>query len=139
LIISGAPGEKERLKNPMLHHKAHRYEDQLEIFERLTAASAKLNDPEKAYSEMDRVIDAILQTKRPGYIELPRDMVFVIPANPEQRKNSAIEARSSSIPAEVLDEAVSMINSSQKPVILAGLEVERYGLTEKLLTLAWRG
>ena len=138
LIISGAPGKTERLKNPMLHHKAHHYEDQFKIFERLTAASAKLNVPEKAYSEIDRVIDSILQTKRPGYIELPRDMVSAVPANPEPRKPSVTETPRPCISPEVLDAAVSRINFSQRPVILAGLEVERYDLTEKLLALAWR-
>jgi TPP-dependent 2-oxoacid decarboxylase len=78
----------------MLHHKAHLYEDQLKIFERLTADSAELTDPETAYSEIDRVFDAVIQNKRPGYIELPRDMVSAIPVNPEPRKPSVAEARS---------------------------------------------
>ena len=73
LVISGTPGKAESLKNSMLHHEAHLYEDQLKIFERLTAASAELTDPETAYSEIDRVLDAIIQNKRLGYIELPRD------------------------------------------------------------------
>jgi TPP-dependent 2-oxoacid decarboxylase len=138
LIISGAPGKAERLKNPMLHHKAHQYQDQLRIFERITAASADLNDPKRACSEIDRVLDAVLQTKRPGYIEIPRDMVYAIPENPEPRKPSVVEAACPSTPPEALDLAVSMINSSQKPVIVAGLEVERYDLAKKVLALAWR-
>ena len=138
LVISGAPGKSKRLKNPMLHHKAHQYEDQLKIFERITAASADLNDPERAYSEIDRVLDSVLQTKRPGYIELPRDMVSAIPANPEPGKPSIAEAQGQGTPSEALDLAVRMINSSQKPVIVVGLEVERYDLTEKVLALAWR-
>jgi indolepyruvate decarboxylase len=138
LVISGAPGKSERLKNPMLHHKAHQYEDQLKIFERITAASADLNNPERAYSEIDRVLDSVLQTKRPGYIELPRDMVSAIPANPEPGKPSIAEAQGQGTPSKALDLAVGMINSSQKPVIVVGLEVERYDLTEKVLALAWR-
>lgn len=138
LIISGAPGEAERLKNPMLHHKGHHYEDPLKIFERVTAATAELNDPERAFSEIDRVLDAVLQTKRPGYIELPRDMVSAVPANPEPRKHSVDESQRPGIPADALDTAVSMINSSQKPVIIAGIEVERYDLTDKVMALAWK-
>lgn len=138
LIISGAPGEAERLKNPMLHHKGHHYDDPLKIFERVTAATAELNDPERAFSEIDRVLDAVLETKRPGYIELPRDMVSAVPANAESRKPPIDESQGPVIPADVLDVAVSMINSSQKPVIIAGIEVERYGLTEKVLALAWK-
>ncbi|HOT07843.1 MAG TPA: thiamine pyrophosphate-binding protein [Methanotrichaceae archaeon] len=138
LVISGAPGKAERLKNPMLHHKAHRYEDQLKIFERITVSSAELTDPETAYSEIDRVLDTILQTKRPGYIEIPRDMALAVPANAMPKKITIAKAPCPDTPPEALDIAVSMINSAQKPVIVAGIEVERYGLVERVLALAWR-
>jgi TPP-dependent 2-oxoacid decarboxylase len=138
LVISGAPGKSERLKNPMLHHKANQYEDQLRIFERLTAASAELSNPDVAFSEIDRVLDAVLRTKRPGYIELPRDMVSIVPANSDQGKPAIAKDQSLGIPSEALEMAVYMINSSQKPVIISGLEVERYDLMEKVLALAWR-
>ncbi len=139
LVISGAPGKSERLKNPMLHHKANQYEDQLRIFERLTAASAELSNPDMAFSEIDRVLDAVLRTKRPGYIELPRDMVSIVPANSDQGKPAVAKDQSLGIPSEALETAVSMVNSSQKPVIFSGLEVERYDLMEKVMALAWRG
>ena len=138
IVISGAPGKTERLKNSMLHHKVNLYEDQLKIFERLTAASAELNNPERAFLEIDRVLDTVLQTKRPGYIELPRDMVSVIPASSNPGTTAVTEAQRIGTPSEALELAVRMVNSSQKPVILAGLEVERYDLMEKVLALAWR-
>src|SRR3984957_1273358 len=76
VVISGAPGMKEREKNPLLHHKVKEFDTQKKVFEKFTAASAGLGDPQTAFQEIDRVLHAALRYKRPVYIELPRDMVF---------------------------------------------------------------
>src|SRR5712672_889983 len=77
VVISGAPGLKEREKNPLLHHKVKEFDTQKKVFEQLTIASTVLNDPQTAFQEIDRVLQAALRFKRPVYIELPRDTVSV--------------------------------------------------------------
>lgn len=140
LVISGAPGEQERTKNPVLHHKVNLFSDQLRIFEHLTIASSVLSDPEIAFSEIDRVIGAVLQNKRPGYLELPRDMISVIPETQVARKPSVSPVVADpDILKEALIEAAEMINSAKKPVILAGVGVERHQLLDQVLTLARKG
>lgn len=74
LVVAGAPGYRERERHP-LHHRAREYDDQLRMFERVTVASTDLRDPATAFQEIDRVIAEIVRSKRPGFIELPRDMV----------------------------------------------------------------
>src|SRR5438128_659119 len=74
VIISGAPGMKEREKNPLLHHKVREFDTQFQVFQQLTAASTVLSDPETAFQEIDRVLHTALRYKRPVYIELPRDL-----------------------------------------------------------------
>src|SRR5712664_434269 len=75
VVISGAPGMKEREKNPLLHHKVREFDTQKKVFEQLTVASAVLSDPQTAFAEIDRVLHAALRYKRPVYLELPRDLV----------------------------------------------------------------
>src|SRR5882757_1199908 len=77
VVISGAPGMKEREKNPLLHHKVREFDTQKKVFEQLTIASTVLSDPQTAFQEIDRVLHAALRYKRPVYIELPRDIVSV--------------------------------------------------------------
>src|SRR5437660_7180737 len=77
VVISGAPGMKEREKNPLLHHKVREFDTQKKVFEQLTVASTVLSDPQTAFQEIDRVLHTALRYKRPVYIELPRDRVFV--------------------------------------------------------------
>ncbi|HUL51366.1 MAG TPA: thiamine pyrophosphate-binding protein, partial [Candidatus Nitrosotalea sp.] len=75
VVISGAPGMKEREKNPLLHHKVREFDTQKKVFEQLTVASTVLSDPQSAFQEIDRVLHAAMRYKRPVYIELPRDVV----------------------------------------------------------------
>ena len=43
-------------------------------------AATDLNDPELAFREIDRVLEAVVRFRRPGYIELPRDVVNYVPS-----------------------------------------------------------
>ncbi|MBN2293965.1 MAG: alpha-keto acid decarboxylase family protein [Pirellulales bacterium] len=135
VVISGSPGLNERFNNPLLHHRVKNFQTQSNVFRRLCVSSAVLEDPYIAFREIDRVLDAVLRYRRPGYIELPRDMIDVIPegeyipktVKPTSDKNALREA---------LNEAVRLISASQRPVILAGVEVHRFGLQKQLLELA---
>src|SRR5437763_1694260 len=77
VVISGAPGIRERERNPLLHHKVRDFDTQKKVFDQLTGASTVLDDPQTAFDEIDRVLHAANRFKRPVYIELPRDMVNV--------------------------------------------------------------
>lgn len=134
VVISGAPGMKERERNPLLHHKVREFDTQRKVFEQLTVASAVLSDPQTAFQEIDRVLHAVLRFKRPVYIELPRDMV----ARLGIKHHSPAQLHETSDPAalaEAIGEAVAMINAARQPVILADVEVHRFGLQELLLEL----
>jgi TPP-dependent 2-oxoacid decarboxylase len=136
IVISGAPGMTEREKNPLLHHKVKDFDTQKKIFDELTVAATVIRDPKTAKAEIDRVIQAALDQKRPVYIELPRDMVFqVLPSDqyiPQEEQPGAVSAAFS----EALNEAVTMISAAKRPAILADVEIHRFGLQEKVLSLA---
>src|SRR6476646_8681771 len=130
VVISGAPGMKEREKNPLLHHKVREFDTQKKVFEQLTIASTVLSDPQTAFQEIDRVLHAALRFKRPVYIELPRDLVMV-PGIPDHIPREIHELSNPKTLAAALAEAVAMINAARKPVILADVEVHRFGLQEE--------
>src|SRR5512135_425204 len=127
VVISGAPGMKEREKNPLLHHKVREFDTQKSVFEQLTVASTVLSDPQTAFQEIDRVLHAALRFKRPVYIELPRDMVSV-PGIAHYRTPELREVSDPKVLRAALAEAVAMINSAKQPVILADVEIHRFGL-----------
>jgi len=132
VVISGAPGINERVKNPLLHHKVRDFDSQLKVFEQLTVASTVLDNPNTACSEIDRVFNAAFRYKRPVYIELPRDMISV-PVHSGQKYHDEIPSSDAKTLQEALHEAADIINSAKKPVIIAGVELQRFGMQELLL------
>ncbi len=137
VVISGAPGMREREKNPLLHHKVREFDTQKKVFEQLTVASTVLNDPQTAFQEIDRVLHAALRHKRPVYIELPRDLVFA-PGIPHHQPREIHEESDRGTLRAALAEARDMINRARRPVILADVEVHRFALQDALLKLARR-
>jgi len=135
VIISGAPGMKEREKNPLLHHKVREFDTQEKVFEQLTIASTVLSDPQTAFQEIDRVLHAALRYKRPVYIELPRDVISA-PGIPHHTPLEFHERSDSRTLRAALTESAEMINSASRPVILAGVELHRFGLQNALLELS---
>ena len=80
-----------------------------------------------AEEEIDRVLDTVERYKRPGYIEIPRDMVDV--AHPHRPRRKTIEELTDvDALGECMAEATAMIDAAKRPVILAGVEVHRFGL-----------
>jgi len=137
VVISGAPGMSERDRNPLLHHKVKEFDTQKKVFEQLTVASTALSDPQTAFQEIDRVLHAADRYKQPVYIELPRDLV----RTPGIRSHRTPEIHETSDPdtlRSALAEAVAMINQARKPVILADVEIHRFGLQDELLKLVRR-
>jgi TPP-dependent 2-oxoacid decarboxylase len=68
VIISGAPGINERLKNP-LHHKVKDFDTQRKIFEHTTIDSIILDNIQTAAQDIDRVLSSAICYKKPIYIE----------------------------------------------------------------------
>jgi TPP-dependent 2-oxoacid decarboxylase len=135
VVISGAPGMKEREKNPLLHHKVREFDTQKKVFEQLTVASTVLTDPQTAFQEIDRVLHATLRYKRPVYIELPRDLIGVPGIRYHQPQDIHELSDTPTLKAAVA-EAAEMINRAKKPVILADVEVHRFGLQQFVVKLA---
>ena len=137
VVISGSPGMGERFNNPLLHHKVKDFQTQADVFHRLCGADAQLNDPNSAFRKIDRVLDAVARYKRPGYIELPRDIVNVVPEGP-YTSTTAVPASDPDALCEAVGEAARRIAQSRSAVIIADVEIHRFGLQDRLLTLAER-
>ena len=135
IVISGAPGLDERQSNPLLHHKVREFRTQMEVFEKLCIAATELIDPLTAFAEIERVLDAADRFKRPVYIEIPRDMVHVVPPTSHVYHRPLRESSADAL-AEAIREATARIQAAHKPIILAGVEIHRFGLQDTVIRLA---
>jgi len=137
VVVSGAPGRKDREKDPLLHHKVKTFETQRRVYDEVTVASTVLLDEERAAAEIVRCVEACLRHKRPVYIEVPHDMAdreipiaLASPAAPEISDPPAL--------AEAVEETLALLRAAKRPVILAGVELARYRLAHLVVQIAER-
>jgi len=135
VVLTGSPGLKERVNNPLLHHKVRDFSTQREVFEKLCIAATELDDPATAFSEIDRVLDACYRFKRPVYIELPRDMVDVVPPIAHAYRRPALSYDHLALD-EAVREVIERLNRAERPLIVAGVEIHRFGLQDQVIRLA---
>jgi indolepyruvate decarboxylase len=137
VVVSGAPGRKDREKDPLLHHKVKTFETQRRIYDEVTVASTVLLDEQRAASEIVRCVEACLRHKRPVYIEVPHDIVDheipIIGITPAAREISDPRTLDAAV-----SEALSLIRAAKKPVILAGVELARYRTARLVVRMAER-
>ncbi|MDR3636212.1 MAG: thiamine pyrophosphate-binding protein [Isosphaeraceae bacterium] len=135
IVLGGAPGLSERARNPLLHHRVKGFETQFDVFEKITVASAVLDDPLLAFNEIDRVLEAALRYKRPVYLEIPRDQVQARQVGPH-RTPVGLPPSDPDTLREALDETEAMLTAARRPMILADVEIHRFGLQDELIALA---
>jgi indolepyruvate decarboxylase len=135
VVISGAPNSSVRQSNLLLHHTTGDYNLQLSMMEKVTVAATILSDANQAANQIDRVLAACLHHKRPVYIEIPADVVHqrCTPVDTFPAVASKLTDRDAL--QEVVAEAVELLNKAERPVILAGVEFQRFDLEDKLLKL----
>ncbi len=137
LVLSGAPEIVHRDPDALLHHRVKTFASQLRVYREVTGLAVTLDDPAHAIAEVDRVIDSVLSTKRPGYIELPRDLIRADVPVPAARPAEA-RPRDEAALGEAMAEVLARLRAARAPAIYAGVEIRRFGLHEKLIPLAER-
>jgi len=137
LFISGAPEIEGRSPDRLLHHEIRDWDTQLRVYKEVTCASANLTDQSLVCEQIDTVLDEIVRLKRPGYIEIPRD---ISKTAVEKRKAVKRAAKRDSdyrdLLSRVTSQVVQLINESKSPVIYAGVEIERFNLRSELIRFA---
>lgn len=133
VVISGAPGLGESHIGLLLHHQIKTLDSQWRIYEEITCDQIRLDDPDSAPDRIARVLHSCLRHSRPVYIELPRDQVFepCEPVVPLQKSHYDEEAL-----AACVDDIMATLERARSPVFMAGVEVRRYRLEDKVATLA---
>jgi TPP-dependent 2-oxoacid decarboxylase len=135
VFISGAPTSAQRLAHLHMHHLVTTYDMQWDVYRKVTVDSAQLTNPVTAPDEIDRVLANCLIEKLPVYIEIPVDMVDAPCRAPSPMSFNRERVSDSQSLDECVKEAVALIHSAETPTILAGVEVHRFGLADRLLAL----
>lgn len=135
IVISGAPPARRREAGALVHHLVSNYYLQLDVFKKVTIDAAILTNPETAPDEIDRVIRNGILHKLPVYLELPADIVHVPCRHPSPLACTLTPRTDEESLKNCLKEAVELLNRAANPIVLAGVEVLRFGLGSSLLQL----
>lgn len=131
--ITGTPPTTVMENGELVHHTLGdgKFNHFSKMYREITIAQTNLT-PEHAVEEIDRVLRACWNEKRPVHINLPID-VYNKPIN---RPAEPILHKPILSNKETLDKmllhAISKINSAKKPIILADFEVDRFHAKEYL-------
>jgi TPP-dependent 2-oxoacid decarboxylase len=135
IVISGAPPRWRRDAGALVHHLVSDYYLQLDIFRKMTADATILTDTDRAPEEIDRVIRSSIAQKLPVYLELPLDMVHAPCRQPAAISDSGKRPSDNESLEECIVEAAAMFNKAASPIMLAGVELLRFGLGGDALRL----
>ena len=136
IVISGGPGEGEKVKDAFLHHMVKDFDSQLRIYKEVTKEAVILDSPDTAYSKIQKAVKACEDYMLPVYIEIPRDMVDREILVSEEKEESYLPDESAIKAAA--DEILLKIAMAKMPLMLVGVEVDRFNLNDLVLTLAKR-
>lgn len=133
VVISGAPGAKERRSGLLLHHQVKTLDSQFELFRQVTCDQARLDDPTRAGREIARVLASAKRLSQPVYLELPRDLVN---APSESVPSLAAQPVDAEALAACADEVLARLAQAKAPVLMVDVEVRRFGLEAAVASLA---
>jgi indolepyruvate decarboxylase len=139
LVVSGGPGEEERKLGTLIHHQAKEIESQLRIYQEITCAQRVIVDPMRAAEEIDELIHAIWENRRPGYLEIHRDMVdreILVPKRIVEWDGALTFRHSDKRKVqEAVRETSERYNHAVKPLLIVGIESYRFNLERDMVRL----
>jgi indolepyruvate decarboxylase len=132
IVVNGGPtaGHLADLaqRDVVYSHSTGRANTELDAFALVTAKSVRAATREALPSAVDSAISTALTSKRPVYLEIAMDLWRQTCDNPGAPLTSDLPAVGNE--TQLAATIVSMIRGAQKPVILIGTEVARYGLAD---------
>lgn len=139
IVISGSPGIKERNEDFLLHHVVKSFDNQFKIFKNITCHSVILDDATTAGWQIDHALEMLKEHKQPVYIELPRDIAEQPIKYDVYRQGTPVAIKSDEENLkDSMKEVFEWIKSAENPVIMAGVQIVRFGLGGQLVRFAER-
>lgn len=139
VLINGAPSVKRTIAFEQTGFSSHHFisgrQTDLQVFEYLTVATARIDNPDLAPLEIDRALTQCITERRPIYLELLEDVVD----QECERPTGALSPGRTISDATSLEGSIATIGEelgrAASPLVWVGVEVDRLGLQEATLAL----
>lgn len=135
VLINGAPSVAKTLTYEQTGFSAHHFisgrATDRQVFEYITAATARLDNPDLAPMLIDCVLTQCITDKRPVYIELLEDIVDLKCDPPKGKLTPAMTVSDKAALEESIATIKERLERAANPLIWVGVEIDRLGLQEK--------
>lgn len=142
VLINGTPSIAKTLSFEQTGFSAHHFisgrETDLQVFQYITAAAVRVDNPDLAPMLIDYALTQCITERRPVYIELLEDMVDLSCPPPSGLLKPARTLSDPTNLATSITTITEALRKSSKPVVWIGVEIDRYGLKEKAVKLLQR-
>ena len=128
--ITGVPETKYINQNTLIHHNLNTpdYQAFIKAYSNVVETAAFLNE-NNAKEEIDRVLNVLINTKKPVYIAIPVDICNKII---DDTYSVEVQKSDENNLNKAVNSALELIENSQNPVILADVMVKRFCAKEQL-------
>jgi indolepyruvate decarboxylase len=137
VVISATPGADARqitkMYNVLYHHSTGNMQTDQEVYRHVTVAAEILSTSEGAPEKIDNLLIAAITYKRPVYIACYKEVWGEPCPKPSTRALQPLALKSEPLALEnAVSQAWTQITAAKNPMIFAGVEVLRHGLSDLL-------
>lgn len=135
-LIGPSPSAKDvelaRTQGILFHHSTGNPHADQGAMDYATVASVEISDPLLAPKQIDDVLTAMIAQSRPVYIEVWQNVFGEACDKPVGKLKPIPPASEPSSLAAGVDAAWSALSTAKRPVLWAGVQIQRYGLQSLL-------
>ena len=134
VVISAAPGADDRqitkMYNVLFHHSTGNLDCDREVYEHVTVAAETLSTSVGAPEKIDNLLVAAITHKRPVYIACYKEVWGEPCPKPSKKALQPLSTKGEPLALEnSVEQAWTQITAAKSPMIFAGVEVLRHGLS----------
>ncbi|CAB0151495.1 Indole-3-pyruvate decarboxylase [Pseudidiomarina piscicola] len=133
IVIAGFPSRHEIDRELAIHHQAKSLDSQRRVFAEVTELQVRLDDPVRAAGQLRAALQCCYEQSRPVLIEVPRDAIHFQCLQLPPYHTSRMPTHEQQLLVETIAKRLA---KAQRPVLLAGIEVQRFAAGEALENLA---
>lgn len=140
VVITATPGSDDRQMTKMydvlFHHSTGNLKADQEVFEHVTVAAITLSTSAGAPEKIDQLLIAAITHKRPVYIACYEEVWGEVCTPPNKKALQPLVIKSEPLAlANAVAQAWTQITAAKHPMIFAGVEILRHGLSDLLQEL----
>ncbi|MET7683167.1 thiamine pyrophosphate-dependent enzyme [Streptomyces sp. NPDC005423] len=139
VLINGTPSVKKTITFEQTGFSAHHFisgrDTDLQSFEHLTVAAIRIDNPDLAPTLIDYALTQCVSARRPVYIELLQDMVDLECEPPRGVLRPARIMSDETSLQQSVAQICAQLESAENPLIWLGVEIDRFGLQDKAMSL----